>query len=53
MLFAFYNTVDREIFTLKIIPVKVFLGVKFRGSFHLRNILMVDGYNMDERLECS
>ena len=29
------DTVDREIFTLKIICVKIFMLINFRGSFHL------------------
>ena len=38
------NTVDREIFTLKIIHSDEFL------QFHsIHEILTVDGYNMDER----
>ena len=52
----FLNTVDREfqIFTLKIISVKIFGCIKF-SQFCLiyENFLIVDGHNMDEHLECS
>ena len=50
---SFGDTVDWEIFTLKIIRVKIFCGVKF-SRFHSlckKKFLMVDDYNMDERLE--
>ena len=43
------STVDREIFTLKIIHVKIFMVVNFCSSFDLR----VVGYNVDECLESS
>ena len=39
--------VDQEIFTSKIIRVKIFV-VYFHGLFHLQNFLTVDGYNMNE-----
>ena len=38
-------------FALKIIRVKNFCGVNFRGLFDSRNFLTVDGYDVDERLE--
>ena len=44
-------TVDREIFTLKIIRVKNFRAVKF--SRFREFFLTVDYCNMDERLESS
>ena len=42
-------TVDREIFTLKIICIIIFCGVKFL-QFHLIHeiFLKVDSYNIDE-----
>ena len=41
------STVDWEIFTLKIIGVKNFCGVKFFGVHLIHKIcLTVDGYNM-------
>ena len=47
------TTVDREIFTLKIIHVKTFL-VKFSQFCSIREFfLMVADYNMDEHLESS
>ena len=48
-----YITVDWEIFTLEIICVKNFCGVKFLRFHSIREILMVDSYNMDEHLESS
>ena len=45
------STVDREIFTLKIIHVKIFMVVNFCSLFDLRNFLTVVGYNADECLE--
>ena len=48
------STVDREIFTLKIICVKNFRGVKFSRFHSIREIfLTVDYCNMDEYLESS
>ena len=48
------HTVDREIFMLKIIRVKIFHVVKFSQSRSIREIfLTVDDYNMDKRLESS
>ena len=48
------TTVDREIFTLKIIRVKNFRVVKFSRFRSIREIfLTVDYCNMDERLESS
>ena len=42
-------TVDREIFTLKIIRVKNFRGVKFSWFCLIRKIfLTVDSYDVDE-----
>ena len=47
------HTVDREIFTLKIILVKIFC-VKFSRFHSIREIFKtVDAYIMDERLESS
>ena len=47
-------TVDREIFTLKIIRVKNFRVVKFSRSRSIREIfLTVDDCNINERLESS
>ena len=47
-------TVDREIFTLKIIHVKIFCVVKFSWFCSIREIfLTVDGCNIDKRLESS
>ena len=43
----------QEIFTLKIIRIKIFMELNFCGSFHLSTVTTVDGYNMDKRLECS
>ena len=53
MLFAGNQaTVDREVFTLKIIRVKNFHVVKFSRFRSIRkNFLTVDGCNLDERLE--
>ena len=48
-----YSTVDREIFTLKIICVKNFCADKFLLFCSIRKILTVNGYNMDEHLESS
>ena len=31
------NTIDQEIFTLKIICIKIFVLINFRGLFDLRN----------------
>ena len=46
------TTVDREIFTLRIIRVKIFCGVKFLWFRLIRKIfLTVDSCNRDERLE--
>ena len=46
------TTVDLEIFTLKIIRMKNFHGVKCSQFCSIREIfLMVDGYNVDERIE--
>ena len=46
--------VDREIFTLKIIHVKIFHVVKFSRFHSIREIfLTVDECNLDERLESS
>ena len=46
------NTVDREIFALKIIRVKIFRVDKFSWFLSIREILLtVDDCNMDERLE--
>jgi len=48
------STVDREIFTLKIICVKNVHVVKFSRFRLIREIfLTVDDYNMDEHLESS
>ena len=48
------STVDREIFTLKIICVKNVHVVKFSRFRSIREIfLTVDDYNMDEHLESS
>ena len=48
------TTVDREIFTLKIIRVKNFRVVKFSRSCSIREIfLTVDDCNMNERLKSS
>ena len=47
------HTVDRKIFTLKIIRVKIF-RVKFSQFRSIREIfLTVDGCNMNKRLENS
>ena len=47
-------TVDREMFTLKIIHVKIFHVVKFSQFHSIREIfLTVDECNLDERLESS
>ena len=49
-----YSTLDRKIFTLKIIRVKNFCVDKFSQFCSTRKIfLMVNGYNMDEHLESS
>ena len=46
------TTVDREVFTLKIICMKNFCVIKFLRFRSIREIfLRVDNYNMDERLE--
>ena len=46
------NTVDREIFALKIIPVKIFRVDKFSRFRSIREIfLTIENCNMDERLE--
>ena len=46
--------VDREMFTLKIICLKIFHVVKFSRFHSIREIfLTVDYCNMDERLESS
>ena len=45
------TTVDREIFTLKIIRVKKFRVNKFLRFHPIHEILTVNGYNMDEHLE--
>ena len=46
------HTVDWEIFTLKIIHVKNFHGVKFSWFHPIRkHFLTVDGHNRDEHLE--
>ena len=46
------TTVDREIFTLRIIRVKIFRGVKFLWFRLIHKIfLTVDSCNRDERLE--
>ena len=51
---ANHCTVDREIFTLKIIRVENFRVVKFSRSRSIREIfLTVDDCNMDEHLESS
>ena len=47
------NTVDRENFTLKTIRVKNFRVNKFSQFRSIREILTVNGYNMDEHLESS
>ena len=48
------DTVDRKIFTLKIIRVKIFRVVKFSRFRLIREIfLMVDYYNMDKSIESS
>ena len=48
------DTVDREIFTLKIILEKNFRVVKFLRFCSIRdNFLTVADYNMDERVESS
>ena len=48
------TTVDREIFTLKIIRMKIFHGVKLWGFLSIReNFLTVEDCNMDEHLESS
>ena len=47
-------TVDQEILMSKNIPMKNFRAVKiYVVSFDLRNFLMVDSCNMEERLESS
>ena len=47
-------TVDREIFTLKIIHVKIFRVIKFLRFRSIRDIfLTVDNCSMDEHLESS
>ena len=49
-----FVTVVREIFTLKIIRVKIFALLNFRGPVRSAKIfLTVDDCNMDERLESS
>ena len=49
---TFATTMDREIFTLKIIRVKNFRVVKFLWFLSIRKLfLTVDDCNMDERLE--
>ena len=49
---AYVYTVDREIFALKIIHVKIFRVDKFLRFRSIRKIfLTVDNCNMDERLE--
>ena len=46
------DTVDREIFALQIIHVKIFRGVKFSWFCSIcKNFLAVDDYNVDECLE--
>ena len=48
------HTVDREIFTLKIIRVKIFHDIKFLWFHSICNIILTaDDCNMDERLESS
>ena len=48
------NTVDRDIFMLKIIRMKMFRGVKFLWFCLIhKTFITVDNYNMDERLEDS
>ena len=47
------DTVDQEIFTLKIIRMKSFRVVKFSRFQSICEILMVSDYNMDELLESS
>ena len=47
------HTVDQESFMLKIICVKNFHGDKFSRFCLIREILMVEDYNMDKHLECS
>ena len=47
------HTVDREIFTLKMIRVKIFVLLNFRGFVQSPKFLTVDNYNMDERLQSS
>ena len=50
--FVIEYTVDREIFTLKIIRVKIFRVDKFSRFHSIREIfLTVDDCNMDKRLE--
>ena len=46
-------TIDREIFTLKIICIKIFVVLYFRGFIQSVNFFKVDGYNMDKHLERS
>ena len=53
LLCLMYTTVDREIFTLKIICVKNFRVVKFSRFRSIHEILTIDDYNMDERLKIS
>ena len=47
------DTVDWEIFTLKIIHMKNFCVVKFSRFQSICEILTVSDYNMDKRLESS
>ena len=50
----YVHTIDWEIFTIKIICIKIFRGVKFLWFRSIgKNFLKVDGYNMDEHLESS
>ena len=49
-----HYTLDREIFTLKIIHIKKFCVEKFSQFHSIREIfLTVNGYNMEEDLESS
>ena len=51
---SWLNTIDREIFTLKIIRVKIFHVIKFSRFRSIREFfLTVDNCNMDKLLESS
>ena len=53
-LVSYYNTVDREIFTLKIVCIKNFRVDKFSWFRSIHEIfLTINNYNMDEHLDSS